>query len=75
MDGLDSYRRLAPQVLAVLRSGGLFAVEIDPVSRSKVDDLFRQAGAESLEVARDLAGRERVLFGRKKSVGGAPTSG
>ncbi len=68
-DGLAAYRALAPQILRVLRPGGAFAVEIGAGQRGAVEDLFRQAGADSLRATRDLAGRDRVVAGSKKALG------
>jgi three-Cys-motif partner protein len=68
-DGLDAYRRLAPEILRVLRPGARFAVEIGTGQREAVEILFRNAGAQELFVCRDLAGRERVVAGRKKPLG------
>jgi release factor glutamine methyltransferase len=67
-DGLDAYRRLAPEILRVLKPGGAFAVEIGPGQRGAVEALFRSAGAESLEARRDLGQRERVILGRRKAL-------
>lgn len=69
LDGLDAYRELAPQILRVLGPGGRFAVEIGPGQAGAVESLFRDAGAEALGVAKDLADRERVVSGRKKGLG------
>ena len=68
-DGMAAYRALAPQILRVLRPGGVFAVEIGAGQRSAVEDLFRQAGAERLRTTPDLAGRDRVVAGSKKALG------
>ncbi len=65
-DGLDAYRRLAPEIVAVLRPGGVFAVEIGSDQGPAVTALFVAAGAQAVEVRRDLADRERVVWGRKK---------
>lgn len=64
-DGLDAYRQLAPGIARVLKPGGHFALEIGPAQRGPVEALMRQAGAEQLTVTHDLAGRERVISGRK----------
>jgi release factor glutamine methyltransferase len=64
-DGLDAYRILAPEILRVLKPGGRFAVEIGYDQKAAVSDLFREAGAGSLAVLPDLAGRDRVVAGRK----------
>ncbi|MDQ2763767.1 MAG: peptide chain release factor N(5)-glutamine methyltransferase [Pseudomonadota bacterium] len=73
-DGLDAYRSLAPQVLDALRPGGLFAVEIGAEQGDAVISLFGGLGAEDVRRVSDLAGRERVVAG-KKSLGQCHTSG
>jgi release factor glutamine methyltransferase len=71
-DGLDAYRRLAPETLSVLRPGGVFAVEIGADQGSAVAALFDAAGAADVTVRRDLADRERVVWGRKKALDKSP---
>jgi release factor glutamine methyltransferase len=68
-DGLDAYRRLAPEIMRVLRPGGQFAVEIGVGQRAAVEALFQIAGAADLSAHRDLGGRERVIAGTKKALG------
>jgi len=68
-DGLDAYRALAPEVLRVLKPGGLFAVEIGIGQAADVTALFAAAGAADLDVHKDLAERERVVAGFKKLLG------
>ena len=65
-DGLDAYRILAPEILRVLKPGGRFAVEIGYDQKQPVEALFRDAGALDLRTLPDLAGRDRVVAGRKK---------
>jgi release factor glutamine methyltransferase len=72
MDGLDAYRRLGPEILRVLRPGGLFAVEIGWDQGSAVAALFEAAGAEGVRVVKDLALRDRVVAGAKKTLGNSP---
>jgi release factor glutamine methyltransferase len=69
VDGLDAYRALAPEILRVLRPGGMFAVEIGPDQAAAVQRLFREAGAASLKTHRDLGDRDRVVAGTKKALG------
>jgi release factor glutamine methyltransferase len=64
-DGLDHYRRLAPEILRVLKPGGRFAVEIGYDQKAAVEALFRGAGALGVRTIRDLADRDRVVAGTK----------
>jgi release factor glutamine methyltransferase len=64
-DGLASYRRLAPEIMRVLKPGGRFAVEVGHDQATAVEALFAGAGAVERATARDLADRDRVVFGRK----------
>lgn len=68
-DGLDAYRELAPEILRVLKPGGVFAVEIGFDQAEPVQALFRDAGAERVQVVRDLGDRDRVVTGVKNSLG------
>ena len=68
-DGLDAYRRLAPESLRVLRPGGMFAVEVGIGQADDVKALFQAAGAQALAVHNDLAVRPRVVAGLKKDLG------
>jgi release factor glutamine methyltransferase len=67
-DGLDAYRDLAPQIVTVLKPGGLFAVEVGIGQAGAVRALFTDAGAINVTVHRDLSNRERVVAGLKKSL-------
>jgi release factor glutamine methyltransferase len=64
-DGLDAYRILAPEILRVLKPGGMFAVEIGHTQSADVEALFRQAGASQVRTIKDLALRDRVVAGTK----------
>ena len=64
-DGLDAYRALAPEILRVLKPGGLFALEIGHDQGKSVESLMNQAGAEAVQVLSDLGGRDRAVFGRR----------
>lgn len=64
-DGLEAYRALAPEVLRLLRPGGMFAVEIGYDQAAPVRGLFVEAGGEQVEVVRDLSDRDRVVTGLK----------
>jgi release factor glutamine methyltransferase len=64
-DGLMHYRRLAAEILRVLKPGGRFAVEIGYDQKSAVEALFREAGAAQVQTLRDLGDRDRVVAGKK----------
>jgi release factor glutamine methyltransferase len=68
-DGLRDYRTLAPEVLRVLKPGGLFLVEIGHDQGEAVCDLFHAAGGQGVGVLKDLSNRDRVVTGRKKALG------
>jgi release factor glutamine methyltransferase len=68
-DGLAAYRRLAPEILRVLKAGGRFAVEIGADQAGAVQALFAAAGAVEIATHKDLAGRDRVVAGLKNSLG------
>lgn len=65
VDGLAAYRRLAPEILRMLRPGGVFAVEIGLGQRSDVERLLKAAGGVEITVGQDLGGHERVVGGKK----------
>ncbi len=64
-DGLDAYRLLAPEILRVLKPGGLFLVEIGWTQSEDVMALFKAAGAASVVTVKDLSDRDRVVMGRR----------
>ena len=64
IDGLDAYRVLAPQVMRVLKPGGVFAFEIGPDQGHAVEALMQQAKAGFCRVVSDLGQRDRVVIGR-----------
>lgn len=68
-DGLDAYRTLVPQIMAMLKPGGLFAVEIGFDQSKAVEGLFDAAGAAEVRTVQDLAGRDRVVTGFNKPLG------
>ena len=59
--GLDDYRRLAPEVGRLLAPGGLAAIEIGADQAESAAALFRDEGLR-LRIAHDLAGRPRALL-------------
>ena len=66
-DGLDFYRRLAPECAKWLRPGGALVLEIGEGQGAALRDIFGSEGAYAgLEVSDDLAGLERVFFATRK---------
>ena len=62
-DGLDDYRRLAPQLGRLIAAGGLAAIEIGYDQAEVVTALFTEVGLFS-HLAHDLGGRPRALLVR-----------
>jgi release factor glutamine methyltransferase len=60
-EGLDDYRRLAPEIGRLLTPGGLAAIEIGSDQGETAAELFRAAG-HAPALVRDLAGRPRALL-------------
>jgi release factor glutamine methyltransferase len=60
-DGLEAYRQLAPEILRILKPGGVFAVEIGWDQGEAVKALFVDQGFENVIVVKDLGDRHRVV--------------
>jgi release factor glutamine methyltransferase len=60
-EGLDDYRRLAPEVGRLIASGGLAAIEIGHDQADSVSALLEAEGLQP-RLARDLAGRPRAML-------------
>ena len=60
-DGLDDYRRLAPQIGRLLETAGLSAIEIGADQAASAAALFEAAGHQ-VRLSHDLAGRARALL-------------
>jgi release factor glutamine methyltransferase len=71
-DVLSVYRRLVPAALDWLRPGAWLALEIAPALAESVLALLAAAGFEDARSANDLAGRARVVSGRRPGAGAAP---
>jgi release factor glutamine methyltransferase len=60
-EGLDSIRRLAPQIPRLLADGGLAAVEIGAGQAEGATELLERDGL-SARVAKDFGGRDRAIL-------------
>lgn len=60
-EGLDDYRRLAPEIGRLIARGGLAAIEIGHGQAEAVGDLLAAQGLKP-RLARDLGGRPRALL-------------
>ncbi len=60
-DGLDLYRRLAPQAASWLAPGGLLACEIAPEQAEAWCELLESGGWQEIRVTRDYRGEDRVV--------------
>ncbi|MBE7036857.1 MAG: peptide chain release factor N(5)-glutamine methyltransferase [Ruminococcaceae bacterium] len=66
-DGLIFYRHIIQNAPAFLRKGGLLALEIGHDQRDAVTHLMAESGFfTQVDIRRDLAGIDRVVFGRFK---------
>jgi release factor glutamine methyltransferase len=63
--GIALYERLFAQAMAYLRPGGPVAVEIEESTAASVRRAAEREGFVDLSVRRDLAGRDRVVCGRR----------
>ena len=64
-DGLDAYQALAGQAKRVLAAGGWLLVEVGIGQAAAVQQLFAGVGLTEIFTARDLAGIDRVVGGRR----------
>ncbi len=65
-DGLDAFRSITARATAALRPGGLLALEIGATQARAVIGLGKSAGLVGTCVRADLAGRARVVTGRRR---------
>lgn len=64
-DGLSFYRRIVEQASTHLEDGGWLLFEIGHDQGRCVRDMMENAGYGELQVVKDLAGRDRVVLGRR----------
>lgn len=60
-DGLDDYRRIIPQLAALIAPQGLIAMEIGHMQGAAVSALFAQSGLAT-SCCKDLGGRDRAIL-------------
>ena len=62
-DGLSFYRRIAEEAGAYLNGGGMLFFEIGCEQAENVRDILEKAGFREINVVRDFAGLDRVVYG------------
>jgi len=65
-DGLDFYRVLTQQAGRYLTEGGMLFFEIGYNQGIAVSDLMQTEGYQEVRVLKDLAGKDRVVLGKKR---------
>ncbi len=65
VDGLDPYRVMIPSAQALLKSGGLLAVEVGHTQANAVMELFARHGLTQVGAREDYQHIPRVVFGFK----------
>jgi release factor glutamine methyltransferase len=60
-DPLIFYKALASKGKAVLRKGGLIAVEINEQSGQETADIFMAQGYQHIKILRDVSGKDRFV--------------
>lgn len=64
-DGLYFYRKITAQAQAYMRKGAYLFLEIGCAQAQAVAALMQEAGFEKIEVLKDYAGLDRVVYGMK----------
>ena len=64
-DGLRFIDGILPGIPSILRERALVAFEIGESQGPRVKQMFEQAGLTKVEVAKDLAGLDRIVIGRR----------
>lgn len=67
-DGLDFYRRITAECGPFLKAGAYLMFEIGCDQAEAVCSLMKENGFENVTVRQDLAGLDRVVYGRKRHV-------
>ncbi|WP_254904677.1 peptide chain release factor N(5)-glutamine methyltransferase [Clostridium tyrobutyricum] len=63
-DGLKFYKKIITQSLELLNKGGILMFEIGYDQRAEVESILRENGFTDIGCNKDLAGRDRVVYGR-----------
>ncbi len=63
VDGLDFYRRITEGAVPYLNGGGMLFFEIGCEQAGSVREIMEQAGFREIQVVKDFAGLDRVVFG------------
>jgi release factor glutamine methyltransferase len=71
-DGLAAYRRIAPQLPALLAPSGLFVAEVGAGQSAAVAAVLQKRGLVIDAIERDLAGIERCVVARGNPVSARP---
>lgn len=71
-DGLDAYRTILGRLPELVAEGGFVAFEVGHEQGERVAALCREARLEDISIARDLAGRDRVVTGSGRVFGKEP---
>lgn len=66
IDGLGLCRKIASSAAQHLVRGGLLAIECDYRQTSALSEIITQNGFTRVRIAKDLAGRERVVSGERE---------
>lgn len=66
IDGLGLCRKIASRAAQHLVGGGLLAIECDYRQTSALSEIITQNGFTRVRIAKDLAGRERVVSGERE---------
>lgn len=64
-DGLDFYRRIAGEAGKYLTRGGMLFFEIGCEQAAGVREIMEKAGFREIEVVKDFAGLDRVVYGSR----------
>jgi len=65
VDGLSCYRRLIPESLSYLRSGGWLCLEIGASQGRSIVELLQGHGFHEVDILTDYADRPRLALGKK----------